>query len=317
MESHGSKCAKTGMNKLIKVKHSFLDMLKMAASICRLYTVLCFLISLLQKCVTERKDIFSTKTPYAWVYDLNTPISENEYAITEIENRRCFAVNLQAVVRHGARYPGYKDIRKMTEFHRNLKLAVKSQEFAFLYSWENDFPESHEKQLVDEGEEEQFGLGQRFGKRFKSLFRDSIDNVHFYSSSKERSLDSAFAFYEGFTEELLHEAYNNLTYETKDDLMRFHTTCQKFLLAVENNKTHFQFQKLFKKGPEIRAVAENVKNRLGLKQIDIEAGAIYAITFHLLPSIKSSTCKSICVLITLLISKSEKQADLHLVSWSW
>ena len=239
-----------------------------------------FFICCLRVVGADNRAVFSTKTAYSWAIDLSKPVVEDEWMKTDFQDRQCFAIHMETVVRHGARYPGYKDIRKMTELHHKLQMTVRAPQFKFLKEWENDFPEAQEKQLVDEGEDEQFGLGLRFGKRFKRLFKGDIDNVKFYSSSKDRSRDSALAFYEGLTEEILHEAYDNLTYETKDLLMRFHTRCDKFIHAIENNRTHMQFQKMFKKSEEMKQVIQNVKLRLGLEHHELDAGNTFLLSSY-------------------------------------
>lgn len=221
---------------------------------------------------TFRRDVFSTKTAYSSVYYGDQVVEQNELMKTKFKNKQCVAVNAQVVLRHGARYPGYKDIRKMTALHEKLKIIVRSSNFPFLQNWENDFPESEEKQLVDEGEDEQYGLGQRFGKRLLQLYGESVRNIKFISSSKERCTESALAFYDGLTEIVLHEAYDDLRPIINDDILRFHTKCDKFIEEVENNQTHMKYHKMFKTSNEINKIADNVQKRLGIEHATITAG---------------------------------------------
>lgn len=237
--------------------------------------ILLFFVEFLTIAKCSRKDIFSTKTAYSWIYDVDENVKINELMSTKFDNKHCVAVNSQIFLRHGARYPGYKDIRKMTNLHKKLKLAVKSSEFDFLQSWENDFPETEEKQLVDEGAEEQFELGQRFGKRLFNLFGETLDNVEFISSSKERCLDSALEFYEGMSEIVLHEAFDDLEPKINDDILRFHTKCGKYYNEVENNRVHMKFHKEFKVRSEMKTVAQNVQKRLGLEHAELDAGKLH------------------------------------------
>ncbi|XP_045211715.2 multiple inositol polyphosphate phosphatase 1-like [Mercenaria mercenaria] len=226
-----------------------------------------------------RKDIYSTKTAYSWVYDTNKNVDLNEQMSTKFGNKTCAAVNVQAFLRHGARYPGYKDIRKMTALHEKLKLTVKSPEYPFLRKWENDFPESEEKQLVDEGEEEQYLLGQRFGKRLLQLYGDSMKNVKFISSSKDRCTESALSFYEGLTEIVLHEAFDDLKPIINDEILRFHTKCGKFIEEVENDRSHMKFHKKFKISSEMNNVVDRVRKRLGVEHATLNAGELKLIYF--------------------------------------
>ena len=223
-------------------------------------------------CFGMRLDIFSTKTAYNWVQDPDQEVKDNEYMETRFEGKWCNAVRLDMVLRHGARQPGYKDIRKMSELHQKLQLTVTSKSFPFLNDWENQFPEIEEKNLVDAGEEEQYFLGSRLGKRLKKLFGDSITGVKFVSSSKDRAKESALAMFEGLTEEILHEAHDDLEPEIRDDILRFHTACGKFIETVENNRTYLREYVKFKTSPLIDKVSENVANRLGMEHARLDAG---------------------------------------------
>lgn len=227
-----------------------------------------------------RRDVFSTKTAYSWVYDISKNVDENEHMTTKFGSKHCVAVNAQVFLRHGARYPGYKDIRKMTALHEKLKLTLKNSEFKFIYDWENQFPESEEKQLVDEGEDEHYELGQRFGKRFANLYGESIKNVKFISSSKDRCKESALAFYEGLTEVVLHEAYDDLKPIIKDDILRFHTVCDRFIEEVEKNRTHMIYHKKFKISNEMKSVVDRVQKRLGLEHTALDAGIYFRKYFY-------------------------------------
>ena len=203
--------------------------------------VFCILFSiLLLFTIGMKRDVFSTKTSYHWVQDPNKMVSDNEYMFTTFEEKSCTAVRLEAMLRHGARQPGYKDIRKMTELHQKLKITVTSKDYPFLGTWENHFPEIEEKNLVDIGEDEQYTIGLRYGKRLKKMFGDNISRVRFVSSSKDRAKESALALYEGLTEIMLQEAHDNLKPEIRDDLLRFHTVCGKFIDTVENNRTYLR-----------------------------------------------------------------------------
>ena len=219
-----------------------------------------------------RKDMFSTKTAYSWVYNMDHEVNFNEHMTTKVGEKHCVAVNAQTFLRHGARYPGYKDIRKMTALHEKLKLVVTNPKFQFLNAWENDFPESEEKQLVDEGEDEHYELGQRFGKRLFKLYADTLDNVKFVSSSKDRCKESALSFYEGLSEVVLHEAFDDLKPVINDNILRFHTKCEKFIDEVENDRSHMKFHKKFKTSNEMNQVLDRVQKRLGLEHATLNAG---------------------------------------------
>ncbi|XP_052768052.1 multiple inositol polyphosphate phosphatase 1-like [Mya arenaria] len=260
----------------------FINLNKMAASMkinIRLQLILIIFLKIHYNLASIRKDLFSTKTAYAWTRDEDEIVPENRFMTTDFEGKQCTAVNFQVLLRHGARFPGYKDIRRMNQLHELLKFAVRSEDFQFLQTWESEFPEVHEKQLVDEGEDEQFGLGERFGTSFKQLLTDNMQNVQFYSSSKQRCLDSAMAFYEGITGAILDESFDDLKPVVNNDILRFHADCANYYHSVENNKTHLLFYKKFKYGPELKMVATNVAKRLGLKHAELNAGDLKLIYF--------------------------------------
>ena len=188
------------------------------------------------------------------------------------KEKSCTAMRLEAMLRHGARQPGYKDIRKMTELHQKLKITVTSKDYPFLETWENHFPEIEEKNLVDIGEDEQYTIGLRYGKRLKKMFGDNISRVRFVSSSKDRAKESALALYEGLTEIMLQEAHDNLKPEIRDDLLRFHTVCGKFIDTVENNRTYLREYIKFKTSPLMQQVSEGVAKRLGMEHARLDAG---------------------------------------------
>ena len=219
------------------------------------------------------KETFSTKTAYKWVHDIDQNVIENEWMNVKFEGRRCTAINSQIFFRHGARYPGLKDIRNMSKLHQKLLLVVTNpKSLSFMKTWENNFPQESEKLLVDEGEDEQYLLGQRIAARLKHLFNGSVKRARFISSSKERCKDSAAAFYEGLTEIVLDEAHDDLVPEIDNKILRFHETCQEYIRAVEKNKSYNIEYKTFKTSPEMMEVAENVKQRLGIGHAEIDAG---------------------------------------------
>ena len=239
------------------------------------FVIFCTLFSIfILSCAGTRKAIFSTKTSYHWVIDPDKTVQENEQMRTEFGGKKCVAVRVETMLRHGARQPGYKDIRKMTELHQKLKLTVTNKKFQFLNDWENHFPEHEEKNLVDAGEEEQFGIGLRFGKRLNKLFSNDMSSIKFISSSKDRAKESAHAFYEGLTEAVLHEAQDNLLPEIRDDLLRFHTHCGRFIETVENNRTYLREYVKFKVAPLMNQVSESLAERLGMEHARLDAGKV-------------------------------------------
>lgn len=223
--------------------------------------------------------IFNTMTPYFWVKDINESISENEDGTFVYGGHSCNITSLNLLFRHSARYPSLNWINKMNELHKNLKedplVLTKHQ---FLSNWTNPFPESKQYSQSNLGDEEMLNLSTRFGKRFKRLFHEHMDDVWYAVTYKKRTQSSRAKFFQGLME-LFTTSTSSISYN--NTLLRFYEFCQKYTEDVdENENSRNEFYK-FLTGKEMKAVTDNVNLRLGgLHKIDRgnKAGGIYFYT---------------------------------------
>lgn len=214
------------------------------------------------------KPVFSTKTPYFWVNDEDEEIEEDEETIVDFEGKSCQITFITTLLRHGARYPGLKWMKRITDLRELLikTLDPNSKIYPFLEKWANPFQEKEEKHLSELGEDEQYELGKRFGERFKLLFSNDIENVKFISSSKQRTKASAEEFHEGLID-ILGGDDTPVNPIIDDIKLRFHDNCNMYTAAVDKNVSTLLEYKKFKNGPEMANVAKEISEKLGINKI--------------------------------------------------
>lgn len=144
-------------------------------------------------CSDLNKPIFSTKTPYfgSGSKEINSSIEIDEGSWFEDKESglSCQIFHLNAVIRHGIRYPGLKWIVKMSEVHdqlKNLEFIKNNPDLHFITTWTNPFPEELQHELTDSGREEQMQLGRRFAQNYGLLWEGDLHRVKFFTSSKSR-----------------------------------------------------------------------------------------------------------------------------------
>lgn len=223
--------------------------------------------------------IFNTMTPYFWVKDINESISDNEDGTFVYGGHSCNIKSLNLLFRHSARYPSLDWINKMNELHKNLKEdALVLTKYQFLSNWTNPFPENKQYSQSTLGDQEMLNLSTRFGKRFKSLFHEHIDDVWYAVTYKKRTQSSQAKFFEGLMQ-LFITSTRSVSYN--NTLLRFYEFCKKYTEDVDENKnSRNEFYK-FLTGKEMKTVTDNVNLRLGgLHKIDTgnKAGGIYFYT---------------------------------------
>ena len=167
----------------------------------------CFLITLciysINALSSFRTASYSTKTPYFWVNDEKENIALDSETWFEHEDKTCQVVHLNAVLRHGARFPSLKWIKRMTVLHKKLTENGVDEQFPFLKTWTNPFPEESDKIIAELGQQEHEMLGERFAHRFNLLFDEDMDSIRIVTSSKQRSYASSLAFYTGLSQTVL------------------------------------------------------------------------------------------------------------------
>ncbi|XP_062586200.1 multiple inositol polyphosphate phosphatase 1-like [Saccostrea cucullata] len=211
---------------------------------------------------------YSTKTPYFWLYNAKETVADDSETWFDYGDKACQVIHLNAVLRHGARYPSLKWIKRMSTLHKKLLENGVDERFPFLRTWTNPFPEESDKIIAELGQQEQELLGERFARRFNLLFDEDMDSVRVVSSSKQRSHASSLAFYSGLSQTVLGEE-NTIKPEINDIAMRFHDNCVHFSETVDKNKTATSEYSKFKYGPEVADIAKKLSVVLGLPE---EAG---------------------------------------------
>lgn len=220
-------------------------------------------------CVTPYK-YFSTKTPYAWVHQTLEPetLEDQLYYLKELPGMSCSAVHANAVIRHGARYPGIEDVDEISRVHEKLVVAMEPNINPDLYNWVNKFPSNNNKALSHLGEEEQEALGKRLAKKLSTLFsEEDLSNFRFIVSSKERTKQSASAFYEGFASVVYgsENVEDEFDSEVNDEVLRFFNLCANYVFSVENNKTAFQEYYAFLSSDKVLRIKEKMEAKLDIK----------------------------------------------------
>lgn len=233
----------------------------------------CFLSLFLQIFLCDhdfKVPLYSTKTPYFWLKDIDEAVSEDEQTWIDFKNKECQIIHLNLLLRHGSRSPTLSWIKKMSAFGNVLKSNYEVVErFPFIKSWTNPFPESQAGHLSDLGEDEQFQLGWRFGRRFNLLLDGDLDSIYYGVTYKQRTQASCEAFYEGLTDAIEGESQTDVKHKNNDKHLRFFDTCSKYGKSVENNKTSAPEHSSFKNGSDMQMIAQKLAEKLGLKTLSI------------------------------------------------
>ena len=208
------------------------------------------------------KKLFSTKTPYSLVQNLDITIKR--------PSEQCTPVHINMIHRHGHRYPSIKDMKNMMEVgdiinaanptHSNIKLPWKLP-----YTFEQD------KILTSVGESELFGIGKRIVARFPEIFEQKYTpfNFTFQSTCKLRCTHSAISLAAGLFDGKGHLGkgkYQPISLETypcgSDKVLRFFDHCEKYLDYVVDKNADKQEMKNFQKTPMVKMVIDKVKKKL-------------------------------------------------------
>lgn len=236
---------------------------------------------------------YSTKTPYFWLNDEKELVADDSETWFDYGEKTCQVIHLNAVLRHGARYPSLKWIKRMSALHEKLILNGVDERFSFLKSWKNPFPEESDKIIAELGQYEQELLGERFARRFNLLFDEDMDTLRVMTSSKQRSYASSLAFFSGLSQTVLGEADKEMEPIINDIAMRFHDNCVHFSETVDDNKTATSEYSKFKYGPEVAVCTKKLSKVLGLpNEEDVTPGNRYALnqticTAHRFPKKKN------------------------------
>ncbi|ELU06862.1 hypothetical protein CAPTEDRAFT_228544 [Capitella teleta] len=174
----------------------------------------------------------------------------------------CKPIHLNFLGRHGIRNPGQSDIKTTRNILRRLKSTeVDSKLISSLEESIAGFTVESEKELTASGWKELSSIGERFKLRFPSLFQSELGSAKehflFQVTSKSRTVDSCRAFMSSLHLRPPHQLH------TRDDLLRFFDTCEKYVVEVDENKNALRELERFRdmNFPEI---GESIASRKGV-----------------------------------------------------
>ncbi|KAL3860395.1 hypothetical protein ACJMK2_010520 [Sinanodonta woodiana] len=242
-----------------------------------------FMLSLLLlACISARvdgvkRDILSTKTSYFWSHDVTSPITKDEYTTVNFNGRKCTAVHVNGIFRHGLRYPSAGDMQDMTSLQNKLAPNVRNAKYDFLKTWSNTYPTEKANFLHDMGKEELHIIGSRLGKRLFSLLDGNMDNIHFVSSSTQRTKASAQEFFSGLSLGVRDAPSTAITPQINNNLTRYFDMCKLYTDSVDTNITALKEYSQFLTGELFRNVILANAARLGLTNSSLSAADILMI----------------------------------------
>ncbi|XP_057312906.1 multiple inositol polyphosphate phosphatase 1-like [Hydractinia symbiolongicarpus] len=233
----------------------------------------------LEECL--QKPLFSTKTPYGLIQNLDIRVNKPKDT--------CEVIQINMIHRHGNRYPSYKDVKNMNVAGEKINKAAETITTGvnLKLPWKSPFTKRQDKLLSHVGERELFQLGQRILTRFPSLFKDGYSplNYSFQSSCKLRCTHSANALAAGLFKEkgVLGECgYQPIAIETfpcnNDPKLRFFKICEKYKVDVEENQSAMQELTKFMNGVEVKSVIEKLSMRLGRPNLNLNANDMWALS---------------------------------------
>ena len=210
------------------------------------------------------KNLFSTKTPYSLVQNLDISIEK------PVET--CTPVHINMIHRHGHRYPSIKDMKNMMEVGDILNAANPANKTNLNLPWNMPFTFEQDKILTDVGEGELFGIGKRIVGRFPEIFENKYTpfNYTFQSTCKLRCTHSAISLAAGLFDGKGHLGegkYQPITLEThpchSDKVLRFFDHCEKYLDHVVRKNADKEEMKKFQKSPLVANVIHKINQKLG------------------------------------------------------
>ena len=129
----------------------------------------------------------ATKTPYYW--------NRSRESRARSKLRKCSAVQVNYLIRHGTRNPSPKDIQRIEMLARRVQQIKNYSIPQWLQQWENTYDIASANLLVEAGVREMVGLGQRIRAEYGQNFPLNYDHESFLFSNswKPRTAQSASA----------------------------------------------------------------------------------------------------------------------------
>ena len=210
------------------------------------------------------ENLFSTKTPYSLVQNLDVSI--------EKPLETCTPVHINMIHRHGHRYPSIKDMKNMKEVGDILNNVNPPSTTNINLPWNLPYTFEQDKILTNVGEAELFGIGKRIVARFPEIFENKYTpfNYTFQSTCKLRCTHSAISLAAGLFDGKGHLGegkYQPVTLEThpchSDKVLRFFDHCEKYLDHVVRKNADKEEMKKFQKSPTVTKVIDKINRKLG------------------------------------------------------
>ncbi|XP_028651253.1 multiple inositol polyphosphate phosphatase 1b [Erpetoichthys calabaricus] len=229
---------------------------------------------------------FGTKTRYEEVNPhLLVDVRNINSSVLELPYKQCTPVYMNAVIRHGTRYPTAKNIKKMDQIYQLVMNKAQDPGQGWvekIKKWEMWYNDSMDGQLAEKGKDDLRNLAFRMASAFPTLFTKKAFNgchLQFITSSKHRCVDSTVAYITGLARDYFEgtaEEEVNCKPEVNDELMRFFEHCRKFVVDIEENKTALMEVDLFKSKPEMMSVLEKMSERLQIPSSDLTPDLVEA-----------------------------------------
>ena len=183
----------------------------------------------------------------------------------DIQNgdRKCTAVQMNFVARHGSRFPGATNMKQYTELHQKLVANMESDTYTFIRNWENPFREEDEWKLSDLGRDEMKYLGRNFATALFDLLKSNDTKVLCKVSNTSRAIESAEKFMKSVSSKVLNEGMSLELYVDERTVRPFNS-CPKYTDEVRNNDSILNEMQTFEKGSEYRSILDAIGQRLDL-----------------------------------------------------
>ena len=227
---------------------------------------------------SRHQHFFATKNTYTsareYLHGSDAEIAAKHKQLErEVNAKRCQAVHINSLARHGIRNPGPKDVQKTDAFFKRFEqfvfdyglaeTRIAKRLHAAMRQWfQSDlFPNAllSDKKLTQTGYVEMFAIGQFVARHYRTLLSDP-EVVEFVSSDKQRAMQSCEAFRHGAGIDAAAGS-SAPRCEVDNHLMRFFDDCPHYVLKMLNDTT-LREAEVFKIGPEMTALVEKLQRNL-------------------------------------------------------
>lgn len=212
---------------------------------------------------------FHTKTSYDHIGNKDLHVSK--------PGNSCVPIQINAVHRHGHRYPSASNIRGLKVLAKKLTVKADYLKSKFNITFPlaealRDFYEAENKLLTSIGEDDSYHIAKRIKTRFPEVFHPSYSplSYKFRSTCKSRCVRTANSLAYGFFENRGHLGkykFQPVSIETRDCshdvVLRPWDACEEWIDDVLTHKGLKEYYR-FIAGKEIKSVKDRINERIGL-----------------------------------------------------